>query len=85
MKLSELLTVNESVKGQLNKAEAEITAKLADLQAAVDNLTAQLADVTLTDAQAQSVADVQAAAQALDDVVPDVVLEPAPEPVPAPE
>jgi len=73
MKITELLTINQSIKGQLNKAEKEIVAKIAELQTAVDALTAQLADATLTPEQEQSVTDVQAAAQALDDLNPDVV------------
>jgi hypothetical protein len=39
MTLSELLAANESIKNQLNKSEAEIVAKIAALQAAVDTLT----------------------------------------------
>ena len=80
MKLSELLTINESIKGQLNKAENEILAKTAVLQASIDTLTAQLADAPLTAEQEQSVKDVQAAAQALDDLNADTVdpvVEPA--------
>lgn len=79
MKLSELLAINESVKDQLNKVETEIVAKLAELQAAIEKLTTDLADVVLTDAQAQSVADVQAAVQKLDDIIPDQAVEPEPE------
>jgi hypothetical protein len=75
MLLSELLTINQSVKGQLNKVETEIIAKTSELQAAIDALTAQLADVALTPEQAQSVTDVQAAAQALDDLNPDPVAQ----------
>jgi hypothetical protein len=77
MLLSELLAVNVSIKNQLNKAEAEIVAKVAELQASVDALTTQLADVALTPEQSQSVTDVQAAAQALDDINPDLVVPPA--------
>jgi hypothetical protein len=76
MKLSELLAANVSIKNQLNKAEAEIVAKIAALQAAVDTLTASLADVELTAEQAQSVTDLQTAAQALDDLNPDLIVEP---------
>jgi hypothetical protein len=80
MKINELLTINTSIKNQLNKAEAEIVAKIAALQAAVDTLTASLADVELTAEQAQSVTDLQTAAQALDDLNPDLIPEPV-EPV----
>jgi flagellar motor switch protein FliM len=71
MKLSELLFQNTSIKNQLNKVEVEIVAKLAELQAAVDKLTENLADITLTDEQTQSVLDVQTAVDALDKIVPD--------------
>ena len=71
MLLSDLLTINTSVSGQLSKVEAEVTARFAELQAAIDNLTALLADAPLTDAQAASVNDVAAAAQRLDDLNPD--------------
>jgi DNA-binding protein H-NS len=75
MLLSELLTINQSIKGQLSKAEAEIIAKTAALQASIEALTAQLANAELTPEQAQSVTDVQAAAQALDDLNPDPVAQ----------
>jgi hypothetical protein len=71
MNLEELLTTNESIKNQLNKAETELVARLADLQASVDKLTAALASVELTPEQEQSVTELQAAAQALDDLTPD--------------
>jgi len=82
MLLSELLTINQSVAGQLNKVEVEVVAKLNELQAAITQLTAQLADAPLSDAQADAVNAVVAAAQRLDAIVPDE--EPAPEPVPEP-
>lgn len=71
MKLVELLSINESVKNQLNKVETEIVARLEELQTTIDKLAANMADVVLTDEQAQSVLDVQAAVQKLDDIVPD--------------
>jgi DNA-binding protein H-NS len=71
MKLSELLQINTSIKNQLNKAEKEIVEKVAALQAAIDKLTQQMSDVELTDEQSQSVLDVQAAGQALDDLNAD--------------
>jgi hypothetical protein len=73
MKLEELLTINNSIKDQLTKIDQEIIAKLADLQAAIDQLNQQLADVELTAEQAQSVQDVQDAVQALDDIIPDAI------------
>jgi len=82
MLLSELLTINTSLAGQLNKVEVEIVSKFNELQAAIAQLTAQLADTPLSDAQAASVNAVLAAAQRLDAIVPDE--EPAPEPVPEP-
>ena len=83
MKLSELLTINVSLKDQLTKIDLEVLGALAALQATIDNLKAQLADVELTPEQIQSIVDVQAAIQALDDITPDAVVEePAPvEPV----
>ena len=82
MLLSDLLTINTSLAGQLNKVEVEIVSKFNELQAAIAQLTAQLADAPLSDAQAASVNAVLAAAQRLDAIVPDE--EPAPEPVPEP-
>ena len=77
MKISELLTINESVVGKLNNAESKIVAAIAALQASVIKLTADLADAPLTEAQANSVNDVVAATQKIDDIVPDVVVPPA--------
>jgi hypothetical protein len=73
MKLSELLTINESLVGQLSHIESEVVDKLAELQTAIDNLTANLADVELTPEQAQSVLDVQVAVQELDDIIPEPI------------
>jgi len=78
MKLSELLAANVSLAGQVNHVETEVVNKLADLQAAIDKLTAALADVELTAEQAQSVADLQTAVQALDDIIPEDIPEPKP-------
>jgi len=75
MKISDLLTINTSIKNQLNKAEKEIIEKVAALQAAIDKLTAGLSDANLTDEQAQSVLDLQTAVQALDDLNADAVTE----------
>ena len=77
MKLSDVLTQNESIKNQLNKAETEIVKRQGDLQAAIDKLTQQLNDVELTPEQAASFDEVKAAAQSLDDLNADVV-EPPP-------
>jgi len=79
MKLEELLQINVSMKDQLTKIDVEIVAKLAELKAAIDELTQQLADVELTEEQAQSVNDVQDAVNALDDIIPDAItpIEPA--------
>jgi len=73
MKLSELLTQNESMAGQLSKVETEVLGALDALKATVAQLTADLADAPLTDAQAQSVANVQAGIDKLDALVPDAV------------
>jgi len=79
MKINELLQINQSITGQLNKVEAEIIAKIAALQDAVNALTAQLADQDLTPEQVASLTDLQNVAQSLDDIVPDAapVEEPA--------
>jgi len=71
MKLSELLAQNVSIKGTLSAAEAKILAKIANLQAALDKVSAELLDATLTEAQVQSIMDLQAAAAELNDIVPD--------------
>jgi len=73
MKLSELLTQNESMAGQLSKVETEVLGALDALKATVTQLTADLADAPLTDEQAQSVANVQAGIDKLDALVPDAV------------
>jgi hypothetical protein len=71
MKLSDLLTQNESMAGQLSKVETEVLGALAEMKATVAQLTVDLADAPLTDAQAQSVANVQAGIDKLDALVPD--------------
>ena len=76
MKLTELVTINQSIKGQLNKAEQEIIAKVADLQEKIDELVANAADADLPQEVVDSITEVQTAAQALDDLNPDVVEEP---------
>jgi DNA-binding protein H-NS len=73
MLLSELLTKNESIVGQLNKVEAEIVKRIADLQAAVDTLTQQLGNIELTPEQTASVEALQTAVDSLDNIVPDSV------------
>jgi hypothetical protein len=73
MKISELLTVNQSIKGQLNKAEAEIVGKVADLNNKIDVLLNMANNADLPEEVNQSIADVQTAAQALDDIVADPV------------
>lgn len=76
MLLSELLKINQSVAGQLNKVETEVNTRFAALQAAIDKLTADLADAPLSEEQANSVNDVVAAAQRLDDISVDLPTEP---------
>lgn len=64
----------QAVVAQLGKVKSEILGKIAALEAAQvagEDLSAPLAELA-------------AAAQALDDVVPDAVVEPAPEPAPEP-
>jgi hypothetical protein len=73
MKISELLTANQSIKGQLNKAEAEIVGKVAELNAKIDELIAAAGNADLPEEVNQSIAEVQTAAQALDDIVADPV------------
>jgi len=79
MLLSELLTKNQSIVGQLNKVEAEIVKKVADLQAAIDKLTEQMGDVELTAEQTASFDAVQTAVDALDALNADNLPEPTPE------
>ena len=73
MRLSELLTQNESMAGQLSKVETEVLGALDTLKATIAQLTVDLADAPLTDEQAQSVANVQAGIDKLDALVPDAV------------
>ena len=83
MRLSDILSANTSIKNQLNKAEVEIVKRVADLQAAIDTLTQQLADVELTPEQVASFDELKAAGQALDDLNEDMVADQ--EPIPEPE
>ena len=76
MKLTELVTINQSIKGQLNKAEQEIIAKVADLQEKIDELVANAADADLPQEVVDSLTEVQTASQALDDLNADVIEEP---------
>ena len=81
MRLSEVLLINNSLANQLSKIDTEITTKFAELQTAIDDLTSQLADVTLTPEQQASVDAVVASVQTLDDLVPDAEpVEPVEEP-----
>jgi hypothetical protein len=73
MKINELLTVNQSIKGQLNKAEAEIVGKVTDLQTKIDALVAAAEQADLPAEVVASIEEVQAAAQGLDDIVADPV------------
>lgn len=75
----------EAVKAQLRKAKLELSAKLADLNANVESLTAALASAEVADEDVvNSLNDVRAVAQELDDLVPDVApLEPVAEEPPA--
>ena len=79
MLLSELLTKNTSIVGQLNKVETEIVKKIADLQEAVDDLTSQMGDVELTEEQTDSFDAVQTAVDALDNLNEDTVPETVPQ------
>ena len=73
----------EAVKAQLRKARLELTAKLAELNATVDSLSAALtADGGVEVNVANALADLKVVAQELDDLVPDVAtLEPVAEDV----
>ncbi len=71
MKLAEAIALFETTGAEVKKVQAEIVGKLTELQASVDTLTAQLADVTLTDEQAASVQAVVDGVAALDAIVPD--------------
>jgi hypothetical protein len=81
MRLSELLSINVSIAGQLSKIETEILAAADRLRAQVADLTAQLADAPLSEAQTNSVNDVVAAVERLDAIVPDPVVDPIDPPV----
>ena len=77
MKASEIVDQNNAIAATLTGAEQRITDKLntlsaneAALQAAVANLTAELANVELTPEQAASVVAVQDAANAINAIVP---------------
>jgi len=71
MKLSELTTAIAGVSAQLTKAQAEILAKIAALEAA-------LVDVELPVEAIDAINSLRGQAQVLDDIVPDVVPEPEP-------
>jgi chromosome segregation ATPase len=81
-----IVTAVTDVAGDLNEANTEINAKLAALQATIDQLQANAAGLspelqalitdaaTQTAATAASMAAVQAASQSLADIVPNPVL-----------
>jgi len=71
MKLSELPAAVAGVSAQLTKAQDEILAKIAALEAA-------LADVELPVEAINAINSLRGQAQVLDDIVPDVVPEPEP-------
>jgi len=71
MKLSELTTAIAGVSAQLTKAQDEILAKIAALEAA-------LVDVELPVEAIDAINSLRGQAQVLDDIVPDVVPEPEP-------
>ncbi len=74
MKLSELTTAIAGVSAQLTKAQEEILAKIAALEAA-------LVDVELPTEAVDALDALRAQTQGLDDIVPDVAPEPPVEPV----
>lgn len=71
MKLNELSATLSAIAAQMEKAKAEIVAKIAELQAA-------LSDVPLPADATVALAALSAIAQTLDDIVPDA--PPADEP-----
>jgi len=71
MKLSELPAAVAGVSAQLTKAQDEILAKIAALEAA-------LVDVELPVEAINAINSLRGQAQVLDDIVPDVVPEPEP-------
>lgn len=71
MKLNELSATLSAIAAQMEKAKAEIVAKIAELQAA-------LSDVPLPNDAAIALDALSAIAQTLDDIVPDA--PPADEP-----
>lgn len=71
MKLSELPAAVAGVSAQLTKAQDEILAKIAALEAA-------LVDVELPAEAIDAINSLRGQAQVLDDIVPDVVPEPEP-------
>jgi hypothetical protein len=73
MKFNELIQANQSIKDQLNKAEAEIIAKVTDLQTKIDELVNAASNADLPQEVVDSLTEVQTASQALDDIVPDEV------------
>lgn len=71
MKLSELPAAVAGVSAQLTKAQDEILAKIAALEAA-------LVDIELPVEAIDAINSLRGQAQVLDDIVPDVVPEPEP-------
>jgi hypothetical protein len=80
MKFNELILANQSIKGQLNKAEQEITAKVTTLQEKIDELLELASTTDLPQDVVDSLNEVQVAAQSLDDLNADAVEEPPVEP-----
>jgi ubiquinone biosynthesis protein COQ9 len=73
MKLSELLALTLSSKAHAEKAHAEITARFDTQQAAINALTAKLADIDIPEDVAAAVVDVNNATAALDDIIPEAM------------
>jgi hypothetical protein len=73
MKLVDAIALLNATSEQEKKILAEITQKIADLQASVDSLTEQLANVELSDDQTAAVQAVVDNTNALDAIVPDEI------------
>lgn len=74
MKLNELSAVVTALSGQVEKVKTEVLTRIADLEAA-------LSDVTLPPEAEAAIEALRVGVQGLDDLNPDAVVEPEPEPV----
>lgn len=76
MKVSELVSRFDGLVTKVLKVNNEISGKISDLQQTIEELRAELVDVTLPPAAVEKIVQLETQLQALDDIVEDEVEEP---------